>query len=64
MDRARGGQVKAYAMPTIGGERMIHLCTYTEKPILQVFCNICKVLLSYFIVFGNDLHYVFKKHFL
>ena len=39
---------------------------YAKSPFLHVFCNvfIFNVLLSYFAVFGNDIHYCFIKHLL
>ena len=59
-----GGRAKAYAMRTRGVDTSKYVLK--KVPFLHVFCNmfICKVLLSYFVVFGDDFHYSFMKHLL
>ena len=48
-----------------GGRGLAHLSTYAKSRYLQVFCNIFifKVLLSYFVVFGVNIHNFFCKTF-
>ena len=43
------------------GRGFTYVSIYSKKSLLHMFCSIsiCKVLLSYFVVFGDDLHCCF-----
>ena len=52
-----GRGVKEIHTPCIQGG-LTHLSTYAKSPLLHAFCYIfiCKVFLSYFVVFGDNFH--------
>ena len=62
----RVGVGEAKRTPCVQGGGLTHLRMYAKNPFLHVFCNIflCKVLLSYFVVFGDDFHCFFIQHLL
>ena len=63
--KGEGGQAKVYTIRSRDRGKK-HLGTYAESPFIRAFCYsfICKVLLSYFVVFGDDFHCCFIKHLL
>ena len=57
----REGVEQRHTLCVKGLRELTHLCGCAKSPFLHGFCNvfICKVLSSYFLVFGDEFHHCF-----